>query len=345
MNNDFQINNNQLIKYTGHDTTLVISNVSTIKDRACTRLDKTEVIIVEDGVEKIEEYAFANCPKLKKVILPASVTKLEECVFFRCPSLEEVEFNSLVSILPESIFAYCSKLKALRLPQSVHHIDNRAFMHCNHLKSVILSNSLLTIGNSAFEGCHNLQEISLPDTLTSIGKKAFYDCRNINEIILPDSVTTVEESGLETYSELTLISNSHLFIKPNMFDEDWLMKILHNKDSYNFVDSYLPIIDLDEWKDKYKTTLLINFLETYDKHLSKDSYTNYCNEYKDELVKDMVVKKRFKALNTALDNCIVESDDIEPYFDLIHDREQLAKLLSYQNDNKLDLDSELDDLF
>lgn len=345
MNNDFQIHNNQLIKYNGHDTTLTISNVSLIKDRSCSRLDKTETIVVQEGVETIEEYAFANCPNLKKVILPKSVTRIEGCIFFRCPKLEEVEFNAQVAFIPESIFAYCSKLKSIKLPQSVIHIDNRAFMHCTNLQSVTFSEHLLTIGNSSFEGCHNLQEISLPSTVTSLGKKAFYDCHSINKIILPESITKVDESSLETYSELTFISNSHLFIKPMMFDEDWLMPILHNKNSYNFVDSYLPNIDFNKWKDKYKTILLINFLETYDQHSSKESYTNYCLEYKDELVKDMIIKQRFKALNQALDRHIINTDDVEPYFDLIHDREQLAKLLSYQNNNNIDLDSALDDLF
>ena len=77
--NDFVIENNILVKYTGTDEDVIIpEGVTQIGDYAFRRNETVKSVIIPDGVESIGRVAFYECKSLKKITIPNSVKIIGE---------------------------------------------------------------------------------------------------------------------------------------------------------------------------------------------------------------------------------------------------------------------------
>ncbi len=81
-NNDFQIKNGVLKKYTGTDTNVVIPDgVKRIGDNAFSYCESLVSVIIPNGVKKIGEYAFYGCKNLELIEVPDSVENIDNAAF------------------------------------------------------------------------------------------------------------------------------------------------------------------------------------------------------------------------------------------------------------------------
>lgn len=349
----FEVLDGVLTKYNGNEKEVIIGDeITSIGDFAFYNCLTLEKVVILDGTTSIGEFAFYGCEHLKEVIIPDSVQLIGAGAFSCCYELTEITLPKNLRTINKSLFYRCRQLKKTIIPHGVSSMDREAFGYCSSLEEIELPDGLKSIGNTAFEYCTSLTKLSLPDTVVSLGNKVFYGCENLRHLTLSKQLKEVGLAAFETHSHLSIISNDTLLLKPKMFDEHYMFDVKSkNEGNYQFENSYLPCINFNEWKSVAKVILLINFLETYHQHENKDMYINALQTMKSEVIHALVTDKRFDALNQALDEKLIVSSDMEPYFDKITDREEKAKLLEYKNkenksnDGFLDLDNLLDDLF
>jgi hypothetical protein len=185
-NDDFEIVNGTLKKYTGKDN----------------------AVLVPEGVRAIGEAAF--CPnrqsqrgdEITSVYIPASVEKIGEdpydiygngdpaaSAFSDCRALKSIEVNpqnnaysSIDGILYDKkaktllYYPEGSELTEVHIPNTVRKIGNFAFDTRAGLTSVHIPDSVRTIGESAFAQCERLRSVFISDTPRKIGKEAFDGC-------------------------------------------------------------------------------------------------------------------------------------------------------------------------
>lgn len=331
----FKIIDNELIKYDGDDTKIKIPDtVTSIADFAFYDCNQLEEITIPKTITSIGNFAFYSCENIKYIDIPKSVEIIGGGAFSYCKKLEKVSIQSKIRTIGKSTFYHCENLREIELPDSIITIDHSAFGYCKSLEAVKLPKSLKTIGDNSFEYCEKLKEVTMSDSVGTIGKKAFLHCVNLKKLKLSKNLDNVGEAAFQTYGVLSLESSENLHLKPMMFDDYWNFDVQSkNIDNYQFVNSYLPNIDLDQWKPFSRIILLTNFLETYNKYQNefKKYYYQNCVDYKKELLDFLIKEKRYLALNQALEEKIVNSTDLDPYFDKITDREQKAKILEYKN--------------
>ena len=349
----FEVFDGVLTKYNGNEKEVIIGNeITAIGDFAFYSCLTVEKVIILDEVTSIGEFAFYGCEHLKEVVIPESVQLIGAGAFSCCYELTEITLPQQLRTINKSLFYRCRQLKKMILPKSISSMDRGAFGYCNSLEEIVLPMGLKSIGNTAFEYCTALTNVSLPDSVVSLGDKVFYGCEKLRQLKLSKQLKEVGLAAFQTYSQLTVISNDTLLLKPKMFDEHYMFDVKSkNQGNYQFVNSYLPYVNFDEWKSVAKVILLVNFLETYHQHENKAIYINALQTMKSEVINTLVTNKRFEALNQALEEKLFVSSDMEPYFEKINDREEKAKILEYKNketrtnNSFSDLDDLLDDLF
>lgn len=339
MQGKFEIFDNELIKYEGTDSIIVVPNsITTIRDFAFYNCENLETITIPNSVTSIGSYAFYGCEKLKTIILPESLKFIGGGAFSCCKALETITIPQSIKTINKSTFYKCDNLKNIQLSPSLISIEHSAFGFCLSLKKIDFPSSLKTIGDSAFEECASLKAIVLPDSTTTIGKKTFFHCVHLRKITISDNLQNVGEGAFQTHGTLTFISNNHLFLTSAMFDCNWNLNWnysfkMKNGENYKLVNSYLPNLDFKKWKPFAKIILLTNFLETYAMYQDeqREMYYQRCVEYKKDLLEFLIMEKRYIPLNQGLELGLFTSADLEPYFDKITDREQKAKILEYKN--------------
>ncbi len=338
---EFDIFSKNLNKYYGKDSHVVIPDtVTSIEDFAfydCTHL---ESVVIPDTVTSIGGYAFYGCENLKEIIIPQSVSIIGGGAFSRCLRLESITLPDSIKSIGKSTFYRCERLKNIHIPESVHTIDRSAFGFCFELENLKLPDSLVTIGETAFEECVSLKEVILPKKVKTIGKKAFFHCVKLKYFVLNENIQEIGEHAFVTRSHIRFISNDTFNLKPKLFDPNWMVSFRRKEDeTYNFVESYLPVSNINEWKPYARLILLVNFLEAYAMHNDKQKalYKEACRVNKIELIEYLVDEKRYVPLNQALEIGLIDSNDLQPYFEKITNRDQKAKIMEYKNkENKQD---------
>lgn len=91
MNNEFEIRDGTLYKYTGSQ----------------------ETVVIPDSVYRIYEKAFRNCSSVVKIEIPDSVKQIEWGAFSFCPNLEQIIIPSSVSFISVTALEGCTSLKSI----------------------------------------------------------------------------------------------------------------------------------------------------------------------------------------------------------------------------------------
>lgn len=148
---DFEIINNEIIKYIGTDKSVVIPNsITSIGAKAFIRCCSLEVITIPNSVTEIKKLAFSECVSLKKITIPNSVTEIGWYTFDECTRLEEVIISTVTSIL------------------------QGAFFNCKELSKITIPNTVTEIGSASFGGCEKIPE-SVKQQILKINPDAFDD--------------------------------------------------------------------------------------------------------------------------------------------------------------------------
>ena len=112
MSEDFEIENDVLVKYNGTDKS----------------------VTVPEGVRVIGRGAFGFCDFLEEIELPSSLEMIEDIAFFACSSLKQIDFPIGLKQIGVDVFACCHALEQVTIPLSVEKIGMFAFCDCMNLK-------------------------------------------------------------------------------------------------------------------------------------------------------------------------------------------------------------------
>ena len=187
--NDFEIQNNVLIKYTGNAAHPIIPDgVIEIGEDAFRQNRGICTINIPEGVETIRAHAFDGCRQLHTVFFPSSLKKIGSYAF-SSTSIKHIDFpDSLVSLGKEGAFLG-TDLEEIIIPSSINVIPQYTFSYCHKLKEATLLPGVSVIEKKAFAECVNLTTLTVPDTLMTVNVKcgnsysAFEGCKKLNTII------------------------------------------------------------------------------------------------------------------------------------------------------------------
>lgn len=201
-NNDFEIENGVLVKYTGAGGDVVIP----------------------DGVTSIGDWAFSRCEGLTSVTMPDSVTSIEDHAFCECTSLTSIVIPNGVTTIGDYMFHSCKSLTSVTIPDSVTSIGKCVFVDCISLTNITIPNHVTSIGDWTFYKCTNLISIAIPDgvtsvkipdSLNSIGNWAFACCKSLTSIMIPKRVINIVEAafwGCESLTNIKIAISDEKFL-------------------------------------------------------------------------------------------------------------------------------------
>ncbi|MCF0114519.1 MAG: leucine-rich repeat domain-containing protein [Erysipelotrichaceae bacterium] len=343
----FTIEKNKLVSYVGDDEVVILpEEVEILGEFAFSNAKCMRSIILHDHLQEIGTSAFYNCENLLEIELPDSVYYMDTAVFSRCIHLKSVKLSKKLSAVPKITFYQCFDLEEVNLPERVTRLNRAAFEQCRSLKNLEIPETLRMIEDNVFDSCGALKELVLPEGMKSIGENAFYECSSLRFINLPSTLEKIGKGALETRGKLTVIGSSKVLIKPEIFDNNWNMNWNFgsnhryngkNEENYNLINSYLPNVNLKMWKPEAQCVLCVNYLETRKRGI--DFFDEWIKGHKDVFMEMVVSKKRFEALNKALELELIVDRDVEPYLNRISNRDERAKLLNRK------ATSSIDDLF
>lgn len=183
-NEDFDIQEGKLVKYTG----------------------RAENIRIPDGVKTIGAHAFSNNNGIKTVFIPSTVKTIGRGAFEECENLKKVTMSDGVSKIGKYAFRFCSKLSSVTLPNGIRNIENGAFEGCSELCGITLPDGLINIGESAFHCC-GLCEIDIPRSVKSIEALTFCDCE-LSDITLHEGLEIIHEHAFGGCKAIVTIPNT-----------------------------------------------------------------------------------------------------------------------------------------
>ena len=221
---DFNIENGVLVKYTGRSQEVVVPNgVTSIGEMAFSNNTSITSVVIPEGVTSIESRAFSTCWNLANVTLPKTLTNIESNAFYGC-SLTSVAIPEGVTRIDSQAFYKCKNLANVNIPTSVEYIGSGAFSETpiikdsNNWKNGIFSidhwiidakstisgnyeipEGTLGIGNYAFSSCKNLTSVTLPKTLKTVGDNAFFNCINLKKLTVFNPSTAFGEYSYGFY--------------------------------------------------------------------------------------------------------------------------------------------------
>lgn len=347
----FEIVSGVLKKYAGEEKDVVIpEGVREIGDYAFYGAFAMETVSFPGTLKAIGMNAFYDCALLKEAILPESLEYLAPAVFSRCSGLKRVWLPDSLTSLPRVTFFQCEKLTQIHLPKKLIRIGRACFEQCRSLNVIAFAESLQVLEENAFAFCSELEAVFLPESLQEIGKNAFIGCEKLREITIGKNVKTIGGGAFETWGSLKLCAETDMLIRPMMLDNRWNMYwnpgSIKIEKKYLLHDSYLPNVNLAEWKPDARVILAVNYLESYRESI--ETYETWIHEHVNECMEMIVLRKRWPALRSAVTNNIFTSADILPWLDRINDRDEKAWLLKMNQDRQAQDDLseiDLDDLF
>lgn len=161
-NNDFEIENGVLVKYTGAGGDVVIPDgVTSIGDWAFSRCEGLTSVTMPDSVTSIEDHAFCECTSLTSIVIPNGVTTIGDYMFHSCKSLTSVTIPDSVTSIGSGVWNSCERLTSVKIPDSLNSIGNWAFACCKSLTSIMIPKRVINIVEAAFWGCESLTNIKI----------------------------------------------------------------------------------------------------------------------------------------------------------------------------------------
>ncbi len=244
--NDFRMDGNTLIKYTGSSTNVTIPDtVERIATEAFADNEVLTSVSIPQSVTKIENSAFLNCTALKSLTIPDSVKDIGKSAFSGCSALTLLSIGTGLSNLEAGAFAGCTSLSTAAIADANSSVSasdlnaqnpsytckdgviygNNGTIVCQMLAgrkgdSYSMPSTVTSISEYAFWDCENLKDVSLSSRLKEIPAYAFSNCKGLEKVIVPYSVKSIQMKAFENCIKLSEIEipESVSFIHETAFD-------------------------------------------------------------------------------------------------------------------------------
>ena len=160
---EFDIRNDVLVKYNGHD----------------------DCVYIPYGVTEIGEEAFKELDFIRYVCVPDTVTTIGKNAFAFCVELETIDLPDCIESIGESAFTGCESLELYVLPKYLKRIESCAFAGCQSLTSIDISENIETLSTFAFIQCRALKMINVyPDNPFCVSWDGILYNQDKSEILL-----------------------------------------------------------------------------------------------------------------------------------------------------------------
>lgn len=168
---DFKVENDELLKYLGNSTKVIVPNgITRIGTGAFWNNTTVEEIVLPNTVTCICGDTFIYCNNLKKINIPFAVSEMGDDPFAGCPDIQiQNESNNFIiedGILFDSAKRFLIHYTASKpedkytIPSSVEWIGKHSFYKCQNLKEVVISENVKFMGNNAFSDCNKIHLIN-----------------------------------------------------------------------------------------------------------------------------------------------------------------------------------------
>ncbi len=201
---NFRIEKNILVKYTGSDEHVIIpEHVRAIGAQAFAFNTVVVSVVIPKGVVTIGERAFDNCHNLESVEIPKTVSMIEKNAFSSCKKLDNVVIPEGVPFIANKTFYMCLSLKTVSLPSSVTSISDEAFARCISLEEIAIGDDVIEIGEKAFMECYGLKAVSIGRGVEVIKWNTFASCKSLEKIALTASLREIEYGAFDSCPAIT----------------------------------------------------------------------------------------------------------------------------------------------
>ena len=182
INPDFDIEDNRVMHYLGHD----------------------KVVVVPDGIEELESSSFWDNQYIEEVILPDSLTNMGGDTFYNCKNLRRINIPKHVSLMGNNPFAGCPLVEVTN--ESPYFVLENGALYTKDKETMIYC---------SIKGEETT--FVVPDTVKVICKHTFFLCDRFTKIVLPESLEKMENNPFSGCSKLKLENHSKAyFIKDDV---------------------------------------------------------------------------------------------------------------------------------
>ena len=188
---DFVISGNTLVKYIGHEKTVVVPDGIRSIEREAFKSKEIENISLPESLTAIENLAFYHCSKLLELIIPDNVKRIGGKAFEGCSELRKLILPRQLEYIPYGMCSGCVNLESITIPEGVKSIEQLSFSTCYKLKNIDLPTSLVNIDDHAFAWNGDLEEIIIPENTKKLGQYVFMDCKSLKNVHLPSGLEEV----------------------------------------------------------------------------------------------------------------------------------------------------------
>lgn len=260
MEKNFIIENNQLVKYMGKESVVVIpEGVKNIDYNVFCYNKYVNEIIIPDSIEFIDEKNFCECPNLKfNVVDGIKYLGNKDNPYLVLVSSDEVSNCKVVDgckIIMGKAFSDLETLASIMIPSSVKYIGFMAFYGCNNLKELELNEGLIKIDDCVFELC-NFNKIKLPNSLEYLGRDSFC-ISGLTDVTLPNNLKYLGSCAFtENEHKYNQYNNGYYFGSENnpylclvkVIDKECTNFVMHQDCKFVYSNAFLKLRNLKEVK-------------------------------------------------------------------------------------------------
>ena len=174
---EFEVHNDTLKKYLGHE----------------------KIVLIPNGVKRIDTGVFWNTLFLEEVTLPETVMCIAGDSFIYCKNLKKINIPINVEEIGDDPFAGCDKL--LITNNSPNFIIEDDVLFDKHKKTLIHYSP------------HNPRmDYVIPEAVEWIGKHSFYKCNNLNSVTITKNVKFMGNNVFSDCPKIILKNESPFFL-------------------------------------------------------------------------------------------------------------------------------------
>ena len=179
--NDFVIDGNVLVSYSGTDENVIIPNgIVVIDENAFAENTTIKSVVIPETVTTVGNNAFGGCTSLVDITVPSSVYNVCYNAFAQTPWYDSLT-DEFVLVGDSVLIKYNGTDTEISIPKGVKSVAY-AFASNENITKMVMPKGLERICEFAFYGCTNLADVTIPDSVKRIDAFAFHAAKWYGEL-------------------------------------------------------------------------------------------------------------------------------------------------------------------